>query len=75
MFAAGLWIYLRCTRARDGVGRWGLLAFVVMIILAYVANVFGGPPPSLNVIWTGAIAGAALLLAVAWWADRHRVLR
>jgi hypothetical protein len=72
MFAAGLWIYVRCTRARDGVGRWGFLALVALMLAAYVANVLGGPPPSVTVIWMGAIVGAAVLFALAWWVDRHR---
>ena len=72
MFGAGLWIYLRCTRPRDGVGRWGFLAFVAIVLAVYAASILGGPPPSVNVIWTAAISGAAGLFALAWWADRHR---
>lgn len=72
LFAAGLWIYIGATRARDGVGRWGLAAFVAVLIVAYVANAIGGAPPSVNVIAIAGIAGAAVLTLWAWWVDRHR---
>jgi hypothetical protein len=72
MYAAGLWIYLRCTRARDGVGRWGFLSLAVFLLLAYAANVWGGPPPSVTAIVVAGGAGAVVLTAWAWWVDRHR---
>ncbi len=35
MFAAGTWIYLRTTRARDAVGRYGLGALLTLLGLSY----------------------------------------
>jgi hypothetical protein len=75
MFAVGLLIYARGTRARDGIGRWGLIALAALLMLAYVANVAGGAPPSVNAIAIGGIAGAAVLTLLAWWVDRHRDVR
>ena len=72
MYVAGLWIYTQCTRARDGVGRWGFLSLAVFLVLAYAANILGGPPPSVMAIAVGGCAGAVVLIAWAWWADRHR---
>jgi membrane-bound metal-dependent hydrolase YbcI (DUF457 family) len=72
MFAVGVWIYVRSTRARDAVGRWGLIALVALLVVAYIANIVAGPPPSLDALWIGALAGAAVLTALAWWADAHR---
>lgn len=72
MYAAGLWIYARCTRARDGIGRWAFLSLAVFLPLVYVANLVGGPPPSVMAIAVGGFAGAAVLVAWAWWADQHR---
>lgn len=72
MFALGLAIYMRTTRGRDAIGRWGLVGFVGLLLVAYVANIAGGAPPSVDMLWIGALAGAALLVAIAWWVDRHR---
>ncbi len=72
MFAAGLWIYLRATRPRDAIGRWAFTGFALFLIVAYVANIVGGAPPSVSFIARTAIAGALLLIAWSWWADRHR---
>ena len=72
MYAAGLWIYLRSTRAIDGIGRWGFISLAAFIMVAYAGNVLGGPPPSVDVIWMGALGGAVVLIAWAWWVDGHR---
>jgi LexA-binding, inner membrane-associated putative hydrolase len=72
MFAAGVWIYARTTRARDRQGRWGLWALVTFLVVVYVANVAGPPPPSVTAIWIVGIAGGLVLLAWSWWVDRHR---
>jgi hypothetical protein len=75
MYLAGLFLYFRATRPRDAIGRWafGLLAATLLIL--YVGSIAGPPPPSVTALWTTAIAGGALILAWAWWADRHRDVR
>jgi hypothetical protein len=73
MFLTGLWLYVRMTRAKDGVGRWGFWLFVVSTAGIYVGNVFGPPPPNTQIV---AWMGLSQWLMVAWiaWADRHREL-
>jgi len=75
MFAAGVWIYVRATRPRDGIGRWSFVALSIVLVVAYAANLVSGPPPSVTAIWTGAIAGAVILLAWSAWVDAHREAR
>jgi hypothetical protein len=72
MFLAGIWIYLRSTRARDGVGRWAFISLMVTLVLIYVANIFGPPPPSVRALVITMAAGIPLFTAWSWWADRHR---
>jgi hypothetical protein len=72
MFAAGLWIYMRITRARDAIGRWGFAALIALLVVVYAANAMSSPPPSVNAIIVGASIGAAIMTAWSWWADRHR---
>jgi hypothetical protein len=72
MVAAGLWLALSATRARDGLGRWGFAGLAALLLFAYAASVTGPPPPSMEAVgWTGVIA-TLLFLAVASWVDRHR---
>jgi LexA-binding, inner membrane-associated putative hydrolase len=73
LFFGGLATYLMSTRARDGVGKFALWSFVILIIFIWVGAVFGPPPPSVNAVRA---SGFALWLAVAWayWIERHRKL-
>ena len=75
MYAAGVWVYLRATEPRDAVGRWSFIALALFLIAAYAANMAGGPPASVQVLWVSAIVGTVILLVWAGWADRHRVTR
>jgi hypothetical protein len=72
MYVAGLTIYLRATRARDRIGRWGFFSLAAVLVVIYVASIFGPPPPSIQALWITALIGASVLTLWAWWADRHR---
>jgi len=73
LFIAGVFIYLRSTKARDRTGRIAFLALIVFLVVTYSINVFGPPPPTgaENVV---AISALLLWLLVPWgyWIDRHR---
>lgn len=74
LFGVGLALYLGFTRARDRRGVWALWSCVALILVAYVSSLFGGPPPSWQVVaWSALI----LWLLPPWlhWADAHRALR
>jgi hypothetical protein len=72
MYAVGLWIYLTSTRARDRIGSWGFGVLAAFLVVVYLVNVFGPPPPSVSAIWIGALIGAGVMTLWAWWVDRHR---
>jgi hypothetical protein len=72
LFAAGVWLYARATRALDPIGRWSFAGLVAFLLVAYFANIAGGPPPSVTAIYVAGIAGALLLIIWSWWTDRHR---
>lgn len=71
LFALGVWLYLRTTVAADSKGKWGLVVLVIFLLLVYLANIFGNPPPSSEAI---AWIGQSQWLMVLWgyWLDRHR---
>ena len=74
IFALGVWIYARATRALDGVGRWAFAGLVTALIAIYSLNLAAGPPPSVSAIWIAGLLGGGLLLAWAAWIDRHRAV-
>jgi len=71
MFLGALASYILQTRPRDGVGRWGLIGFILLLLFFYVGNVTGPPPPNADIV---AWMALGLWLFVPWaaWFDRHR---
>lgn len=74
IFGGGLVLYLRTTMPSDKVGSLSLWSLVAFLLLVYVMNIFGPPPPSVEAIaWTA--QAQWLLVAWAYWVDKHRRLR
>ena len=73
IFAIGILIYLRSTTAVDRTGRYAFWSFVVFLALAWLGNAFGSPPPNVTALAIAALS-AWLLIAWAYWIDRHRRL-
>jgi hypothetical protein len=71
LFAVAIWTYQRTTRAKDKVGLYAFLAFILFLLLAYAGASFGPPPSSVK-----KLALVTLLTWVsipwAWWFDSHR---
>jgi hypothetical protein len=72
LFVGGVWLYARTTRARDRIGRWAFWGLVAFLALFYVADLASPPPPDFAAFAWVALPLTALLLAWAWWLDRHR---
>ena len=71
IFGAGLWFYLRSTRARDRMGIWGLWSLVVVLVFGWLAALSAPPPADVHQLALGALS---LWIAVPWaaWIDAHR---
>ncbi len=71
---AGLWIYLRTTRARDRIGRWAFWSLMVALGFLYTTSIYAAPPPSERALAYFALTGWLVPLW-AWWADAHRTVQ
>jgi membrane-bound metal-dependent hydrolase YbcI (DUF457 family) len=70
IFAVGIGLYVRATRALDRIGRWGLWAYIIVLAIIYLGSE-GSPPPSEKALaWTA--LGLWLFPPWAWWVDKHR---
>lgn len=74
LFVIGLAIYLRTTRSRDRTGTIALWALVILLVLLYVASLFGPPPQRTSDIGRVSLS---LWIVPFWaaWIDRHREVR
>ncbi len=71
LFGCGVAIYAADTRARDRKGAIGWWLLVVTLLAMYFGAVFGPTPPDADALLIAAF-GAWVLLAAAWWIERHR---
>jgi hypothetical protein len=71
LFAAGVFIYWTVTSGATRKSRIILGSLVAFLLVIYTSNVFGPPPPNVQMI---AVAGNALWLVIlwAWWVEKPR---
>lgn len=69
----GTVIYLRCTRARDRVGSWGLWTMLALLSAILISGLVSPPPASPKAIAFGAL-GLWIFVPWGYWVDRHRAL-
>ncbi len=74
MFIGGVWLYKSSTQPKNKTGTYAFIGLVLFIALIHIGNIFGPPPPSVQMI---AVAGNASWLFVlwAWWVDKNRTER
>lgn len=74
LFAIGVLLYTRRTKARDRTGSIALVVFIIFLLAVYLANLTSPSPPNVNAIgWAGLLQW--LFPLWAWWIDRHRDVR
>ncbi|KAB2879426.1 hypothetical protein F9K33_09185 [bacterium] len=72
LFMTGTLIYVRATKSIDRVGVYGFWSLLSVLLLIYVSNFLGPPPP--NEFALAIVANAAWLFVIwAYWVDRHRI--
>lgn len=74
-FAAGIFLYESSTKALDKVGSRSLFLFALVLLVTYIGNVFGPPPPDDPKALASVGFAMWILFAWAFWFDRHRVAK
>jgi membrane-bound metal-dependent hydrolase YbcI (DUF457 family) len=71
LFAAGAYLYITSTTAKNNTGTYALISLLVFLVVMHIGNLFGPPPPGVEMI---AVAGNAMWLFVlwGWWIERNR---
>lgn len=71
LLAIAVGTYFRETRAKDQIGRYAWLAFILVLLLAYAGAFFGSPPTSVKKLALVTLL-TSLMIPWAWWFDTHR---
>jgi membrane-bound metal-dependent hydrolase YbcI (DUF457 family) len=71
LFVTGMVLYLRTTRARNGVGKWSFWLLVVLLVLGHLAGLYAPMPSNVDGIgWGGQIQW--IFVGLGYWVDRNR---
>lgn len=70
-FVIGVYLYYKSTKAKNKIGTYSLIGLIVFLIVMYISNLVGPPPPSMEMV---GIVGNAQWLIVLWgyWVDKNR---
>ena len=72
LFIAGVAIYARVTRPRDGIGRWGLWGLALLLAASYVLSLIAPTPTDQRALAIGSLVGGGLIVVLGMWVDKHR---
>lgn len=74
IYISGIVLYLKTTKAKNKVGKFGFWGLIVFLTFVYLANFFGPPPTDMvKVAWVGNLQW--IIIGWAYWIDRNRTVR
>lgn len=71
IFIAGVYLYISATKAKNKSGLYGFWALIFFLVIIYISNLFGPPPPSVEPLGYVGLA-QWLLILWAYWIGRNR---
>ncbi len=71
MLAVALWLYTRASRPRDRLGMYAFWTFAAFLVVAYLSNAFGPPPPDAHTVVVVAMALWPVAIWAAWFDGRR----
>ncbi len=73
LLIGALWLYLRATRASSALGKYGMAAFIAILLLINIVNIYGPPPQGGQIeMAISAMVAYGLFAGVAFWLDTKR---
>ncbi len=73
MLVGALWLYLKSTTASTTTGKYGMVVFVVFMLLMNIGNIFGPLQTDSKVVMSvSALSAYFLFAAIAFWLDKKR---
>jgi membrane-bound metal-dependent hydrolase YbcI (DUF457 family) len=71
IFFTGVYLYLKVTKAENKKGKYGFISLLIFLLIVYLLNVFGSPPPNEKAI---GFVGLSQWLLIGWgyWIDKNR---
>lgn len=72
IFLAGVWVYLKSTAATGKLGKYGMPVFALILLVFNMLNLFGPPPPDVQMVAASGLVLYFILAGVAFWLDKKR---
>ncbi len=71
LFGAGVYFYATTTTAKNKTGIYSLVFLIVFLVTIHLGNLFGPPPPSVEMVaWAGNLGW--LFALIPWWVEKNR---
>ncbi|CAG0994173.1 hypothetical protein METP2_02803 [Methanosarcinales archaeon] len=69
----GIYLYRSATYSVSSSGKYGFALMILILVVLYIGNIFGPPPPDMKAVAVTMTAGQLALVALAFWVDRNRI--
>ncbi len=69
----GIALYRSATYSISSSGKYGFALMILILMVLYIGNIFGPPPPDMISVAITMTAGQLALVALAFWVDRNRI--
>ncbi len=69
----GIALYMSATYSVSSSGKYGFALMILILMVLYIGNIFGPPPPDMISVAVTMMAGQLALVALAFWVDRNRI--
>ncbi|HRN27999.1 MAG: hypothetical protein IT276_15745 [Ignavibacteriaceae bacterium] len=74
VFSLGVYLYYKATKTKNKIGTYSLIGLILFLVVMYVSNLVGPPPPSMEMI--GIVGNAQwLIVLLGYWIDKNRVAK
>lgn len=74
IFGVGAYLYFKITEAKNKTGVYSFWGLMIFLLIVYVMNVFGDPPPNAEAIGYVGLS-QWLIILWAWWIERNRITK